>query len=202
MQKPKSGVKNLKKCEICGEEFDTNLRKCSDVCSPKCAKKKKSIQDAKVRKGQGVIDKEVVCKREGCNAKFKKLSATHLYCSGHCVYLAKIAREKGVTVRKECVHCGSPFTHPKYSPRDTCSEECLTEYKKLIQPNKKKETEVFDPKPWGHAMGTAFYDMETGCTEFRSWDCPEMDPLTTRHVATVTAVWAIWKPKRRWRKAA
>lgn len=68
---------------------------------------------------------------------------------------------------------------------------------------KTKNDKKFVPdKSFMHPISTPFYEMETGCKEFRSYDCPEMDPLTTRHAATVEDVWSYWKPKQRRRKAA
>lgn len=201
MQKHKREDVYLKRCEVCRKKFDKRIRKCSDVCSPECAKKRKALQDAKLKKGRGVVGSKAKCAREGCEVTFPRASGTQKYCCPRCAYLAKRARDIGVQARVMCVQCGEPFMRSKYSKRDTCSDECLTEYKKTVQPNKKKnKDEILDTKPWNHAISTDFYAMETGCPEYRSWDCPEMDPITTRHVATVEEVWANWKPKRRGRK--
>ena len=138
---------------------------------------------------------------------------------------AKLARKKYMAEQKAknsakkildqrpCLICYAYFQptngNQRICQKDFCQKEKERRRKGNIRKGEKAKKAVED-KPEAPPVdvtklatpGTDFYSMETGCPEYRSWDCPEMDPLTTRHRATVTEVWALYEPKRRGRKAA
>ena len=66
-----------------------------------------------------------------------------------------------------CSVCGEMFERLVGLLRDTCTEECRTE--------KRKRTIIAKALIENAAERLEY--TETGCQEFRSWDCPEMLPL-------------------------
>lgn len=70
-----------------------------------------------------------------------------------------------------CIVCGARFTRAHGSGRRTCGRKCAS-----AAMGKTRSMRPVDFEPFR----VNFYDMETGCSEYRSWDCPEMDPFTNR----------------------
>lgn len=67
----------------------------------------------------------------------------------------------------ECVICRDVFERIQGTLRDTCSEECRSE--------KRRRTNA--AKQVSESQSERLEYTQTGCPEFKSWNCPEMLPL-------------------------
>lgn len=116
----------IKKCEICGKEFETtNFNK--KYCSPECAKQGLKIRDAR-RRGADIIKDCPIC---GERFEIGKNGALTKYCSQGCADEARRIRnrdrwrdDKGLSAEEvRCEQCGKTISGRRIGSK-FCSEEC------------------------------------------------------------------------------
>lgn len=121
----------IKKCDICGVEFETVHPKYK-YCSPTCGKQGAKIRDAK-RRGNEIIKDCPIC---GKQFETKKNGALTKYCSQDCSDEARRIRNRerwrkdnpgwDEGTNKVCEFCGEKFTVPARNAHIArfCSSKC------------------------------------------------------------------------------
>ena len=162
-----------RKCAICGSLF-TAARGNQRCCSPECAKKRKKFTDKRVTLVH------INCAH--CGKLFLPVRRDTTCCSRVCSDARKyvLAKEKYVYEISfaNCKACGSLFTRrgpdgPR--ARKVCSKAC--------EVSLRKERERFSegrPQIETYIMPFDFCNLSTNTYEYRSFDCPEFDPMTNR----------------------
>lgn len=169
----------MKVCIICGENLPAHrFRKtcCSDECRRERYKLIKRASRANIRAKDRAENPKLQARPcIVCGENFVPYSSSAKICSKACIN----QREKGrrsmmALVSHKCVICGREFSRAYDSIRTTCSQSCGSDLR--VKRARETSTAKYENRTTA-PMRAIFATMETGCQEFRSWDCPEMLPL-------------------------
>lgn len=170
-------------CPICGRAFEPRTAS-HKYCSPVCLRKVKSQYNAQFAKRRSTYTplSEQVWSCEVCGHSYTpKNIRQHTCLSAGCIRERKRRYKAAQRESTEvCVVCGKKFVRAGASQRVTCSYVCRNAL------GAKTQQAATVAVSGGRQLATSapdsmdFYALQTLCPEFPSWDCPQMDPFTSR----------------------
>lgn len=167
-------------CPICGREFEP-LSSSHKYCSRACWGVVKTAYNKAARARQAAGEAQPlstprVC--QICGVEFEPRCWRQTICrSVSCVR----ERNRRLKIKQRsasatCVVCNKAFDRAPGSARTTCSQACrdkLSGMTQRNQPPRPAPITTARQQPWAAPT-------DTFCSEFPSWDCAAMDPLTNR----------------------
>ena len=166
-------------CTHCGKVFDSPRGR--TTCSDACKKAHKYEQNRRRTPEYNRIGAMVKC--QWCDKIFKRTAVGQKYCSLRCQERArnKHTAAKAKTIPATCVICDKPFLTSASAMARTCGKECLLKLRSRLakeraadkKPYLKADDSFCMPCPW------ATHKLDTLPPGVASWDCPEMDPMST-----------------------
>ena len=169
----------MKACIICGKNLPANRFR-QNCCSDECRRERNKLIKRESRASKRAKDRAENPKLQAkpcivCGQNFVPYSSSAKICSKACIKQREKERRSMMDLAThKCVICGREFSRSADSIRTTCSQECSSELR--ILRGKESRTIEYENSPTA-PMRAIFATMETGCQEFRSWNCPEMLPL-------------------------
>lgn len=180
----------MKACIICGKNLPAHRFR-QNCCSDECRREKAKLLKRASRASKRAKDRAENQKLQArpcivCGENFVPYSSSAKICSKACIrQREKERRSMRDLVNHKCVICGQEFSRASDSIRTTCSQACGSELRVI----RARETSTVKYENRTTApMRENFCAMETGCQEFRSWNCPEMLPLEWVDIPTAVRV--------------
>lgn len=153
-------------CKVCGKTVSANSP-LTKTCSQACRRKWRSMNPE-------AAGSEKTCPY--CGGTFTQTGRLQVYCKPECQVAARRKRDSSNNVRNVpaiCVICGSDFLTARTIMALTCQKDCASELKRRRKAQQDLLASPSPPTDW------SFATMLTNC-ECKTWDCAEMDPMTSR----------------------
>lgn len=129
----KAGLDNvIRKCAVCGKEFEVNKYLPKHTCSRECARKYASV----IRIGKKLPEipqKQSVCPKCG------KPVIVSGYSKGK---MCDDCKRKSIMVTSMCEICGKEFEHSKYNNARFCSIECVGKHNSITAKEKNDKLQL------------------------------------------------------------
>lgn len=174
-------------CVMCGRKVNgknTRQKTCDD-CRPK-------YNRLRVSHGR-TIGSEDVC--DFCGKKFVRTGPGQMYCHDCRATRRNVDNSGNIrNVPAVCEICGIDFYTSRATKARTCGKLCAAVLRKRSTEQGSVEQHASQPY---QITECDFATMQTGCAEYRSWDCAEMDPMTSRAELVVRVNVVEQKQKRK-----